>query len=312
MNCRQYCESQVYQYTRFLHMHKIKMPSTDDSSQFLQEHNCAPPLAPEKDTSEEGAGKSSSTEFSQTDDEGSVDENGVTTLMEAASRNDVKAIKRYLPYQARMVAKLVKAGRVEIHEGTALMVAAVLGHVEAVKLLMRCEGGMRDSKGWTALMWVALFGRTEIVRLLLDVEGGMEKGRGFTALVLAAKSDHLDCVKLLLEKERDISGIPAVRAARVGSCHEVVSFLKSKGIMDPYLRMQSEKLVSELAYLLIASGGGSGSGCAAGRHPVKRRAVRGHTQLPVSERSEASRPSCPDQRWNVGGVKRSCRWPSLS
>ncbi|EFO61065.1 Hypothetical protein GLP15_2920 [Giardia lamblia P15] len=245
------------------------MPSADGAGQRPQEHDGASPLAPEKDTDKEGAG--SPTEPSQTDDEGSVDEDGVTTLMEAAKRNDVKAVKRYLPYQARMVAKFVKTEMVDIAGGTALMVAAVLGHVEAVKLLMRCEGGMRDSKGWTALMWVALFGRTEVVRLLLDVEGGMEKGRGFTALVLAAKSDHLDCVKLLLEKEKNISGILAIHVAGIGSCHEVVSFLKSKGIVDPYLRMQPEKLVSEPAYLLIASGGGSGSGCAAGRHPVKRR-----------------------------------------
>ncbi|EFO63964.1 Protein 21.1 [Giardia lamblia P15] len=286
------------------------MPSADGAGQRPQEHDGAPPPAPEKDTDKEGAG--SPAEPSQTDDEGSVDEDGVTTLMEAAKRNDVDAVKRYIPYQARMVAKLVKAGRVEIREGTALMIAAVLGHTKVVRLLMRCEGGMRDSKGWTALMWVAFLGRTEVVKLLLDVEGGMENGRCFTALVLAAKSDHLDCVKLLLEKERDIGGILAIRVARVGSCHEVVSFLKSKGVMDSYLRMQSEKLVSEPAYLLIASGGGSGSGCAAGRHPVKRRAVSGaHTAAHLRE-ARGEQPSRPGQRWNVGGVKRSCRWPSLS
>ncbi|KAE8305394.1 Ankyrin repeat protein 1 [Giardia duodenalis] len=223
------------------------MSSVDDSGQLLQKHDCAPPLAPEKDTSEEGAGKSSPAESPQTDDEGSVDEDGVTTLMEAAKRNDVDAVKRYIPYQARMMARFVKAGRVEIYDGTALMVAAALGNVETVKLLMRCEGGMRDSEEWTALMWAALVGRTEVVRLLLKIEGGMQKGRGYTALVLAARHDHLDCVKLLLEKERDISGVDAIHMANRWNNSEVASFLESEGIVDPYLQMQPRKLVSERA-----------------------------------------------------------------
>ena len=221
------------------------MSSTDDSGQFLQECDCALLLMSEKDASEEGAGNP--TEPSEMDDEGSVDENGVTTLMKAASRNDVKAVKRYIPYQARMVARFVKAGRVDISGGTALMVAAALGHVEAVKLLMRCEGGMRDSEEWTALMWAALVGRTEVVRLLLDVEGGMQKGGGFTALMLAAGHDHLECVKLLLEKERDISGVDAIHMANRWNHSEVASFLESEGIVDPYLQMQPRKAVSEHA-----------------------------------------------------------------
>ncbi|EFO63879.1 Protein 21.1 [Giardia lamblia P15] len=219
------------------------MSSADGSGHFLQEHNCALPLAPEKDTSEEGVGNP--TEPSQTDDEGSVDENGATTLMEAAKRNDVKAMKRYISYQARMVAKFVKAGRIKIYGGTALMVAAVLGHVEAVKLLMRHESGMRDNDEWTALMWAALVGHAEVVKLLIETEGGMEKGKGFTALVLAAKYDHLECVKLLLEKEKDISGRPAIRMASMWHHSEVVSFLESEGIIDPHLQMLSKRPVSK-------------------------------------------------------------------
>ncbi|EFO60981.1 Protein 21.1 [Giardia lamblia P15] len=230
--------------------------------------------------------------------------------MKAASRNDVDAVRRYISYQARMVAKFVKAGRIKIYGGTALMVAAVLGHVEAVKLLMRHESGMRDNDEWTALMWAALAGHAEVVELLIRTEGGMERGKGFTALVLAAKYDHLECVKLLLEKEKDISGRPAIRMASMWHHSEVVSFLKSNGIVDPYLRVQPEKLVSELAYLLVASGGGSGSSCAAGRHPVERRLSVEHTQPPVFEGLEGGRPSRPGQRWNTGSrVKRSCRSP---
>ncbi|KAE8304669.1 Ankyrin repeat protein 1 [Giardia duodenalis] len=223
------------------------MSSVDDSDQLLQKHDCAPPLMPEKDTSEEGAGNP--TEPSEMDDEGSVDENGVTTLMKAASRNDVDAVKRYIPYQARMVARFVKAGRVEIREGTALMIAAVLGHVEAVKLLMKHERCMRSSNEYTALMWAAANGRAEVVRLLMEVEGGMQQGKGWTALVSAAYFGRLDCVKLLLEKERDIGGWPALCVADMEGHSEVVSLLESEGIglEEPCLRMSPRKAVSERA-----------------------------------------------------------------
>ncbi|ESU38312.1 Ankyrin repeat protein [Giardia duodenalis] len=301
MICKQYRESQVYRYTRFLCDHGIKMSSADDLGQFLQKHDCAPPLAPEKDTSEECAGRSSPAESPQTDDEGSVDEDGVTTLMKAARRNDVKAVKHYIPYQARMVAKLVKAGTIEIREGTALMVAAVLGHVETVKLLMRHERCMRDSDEWTALMWAAGNGCTEVVRLLLDAEGGMQKGRGFTALVLAANFGHLDCVKLLLEKERDISGRSAIRMAGMHGCSKVVSFLESEGIMDPYLQMPPKKFVSEPAYLLIASGGGLRFGYAANRHLNEVVAVSGSHSCPFPQRSRGTDLLTPGQHWNAGG-----------
>ena len=249
MICKQYRESQVYQYTRFLYDYEIKMSSADDLGQFLQKHDCAPPLMPEKDTSEEGAGKNSLTESSELDDEGSVDENGVTTLMEAAKRNDVDAVKRYIHYQARMVARFVTAGMVEIYDGTALMVAAVLGHVETVKLLMRCEGGMRSSNDLTALMWAAANGRTEVVKLLLDVEGGMTKEKDFTALAAAAYFDRLDCVKLLLEKEKNIGGWPALYMADMEGHSEVVSLLKSEGVglEEPRLRMSLRKPMSERA-----------------------------------------------------------------
>ncbi|EFO60772.1 Protein 21.1 [Giardia lamblia P15] len=232
-------------------MHKIKMPSTDDSSQFLQEHNCAPPLAPEKDTSEEGAGKSSSTEPSQTDDEGSVDENGVTTLMKAAKRNDVEAVKRYIPYQARMVAKLVEVKGIEIHEGTALMVAAVLGHTEVVRLLMKYERGMKSSNEYTALMWGVANDHIEVARLLLKTEGGMHKGKSFTALVIATSFGYLECVRLLLEnkKEKDIGGEPALRMAGIRGCSEIASLLEREGVrvIDPLLQALPRKPTSGLA-----------------------------------------------------------------
>ncbi|KAE8305551.1 Ankyrin repeat protein 1 [Giardia duodenalis] len=223
------------------------MSSADDSDHCSQEHDDTPPLAPEKDTSEEGAGNP--TEPSEMDDEGSVDEDGVTTLMEAAKRNDVDAVKRYIHYQARMVARFVTAGMVEIYDGTALMVAAVLGHVETVKLLMRCEGGMRSSNDLTALMWAAANGRTEVVKLLLDVEGGMTKDKDFTALTAAAYFGRLDCVKLLLEKEKDIGGESALCVADMEGHSEVVSLLESEGIglTEPRLRMPPRKSMSERA-----------------------------------------------------------------
>ena len=230
MICKQYRESQVYQYTRFLCDYEIKMSSTDYSGQFLQEHDCAPPLMSEKDTDDEYTSEDSPTESSEMDGEGSVDEDGVTELMKAARRNDVDAVKRYIPQQAGMVAKFFRAGGVNIYEGTALMVAAVLGHAEVVKLLMKHESGMMSSDKHTALMWAAVNGHTEVVRLLVDAEGCMKRSEGWTALVGAASFGHLECVKLLLEKEKDVGGEVALYMASTWGNSEVVSFLKSKGI----------------------------------------------------------------------------------
>ena len=129
------------------------------------------------------------------------------------------------------------------------MVAAVLGHVEAVKLLMKHERCMRSSNEYTALMWAAANGRAEVVKLLLEVEGGMTKNKDFTALTAAAYFGRLDCVKLLLEKEKDIGGWPALCVADMEGHSEVVSLLESEGIglEEPCLRMSPRKAVSERA-----------------------------------------------------------------
>ncbi|ESU35021.1 Ankyrin repeat protein [Giardia duodenalis] len=246
MICKQYRESQVYQYTRFLYDYEIKMSSTDDSDHCSQEHDCAPPLMPEKDTDEEDVGENSPARPPRVIDE---DEDGVTDLMKAAKRNDVDAVKRYIPQQARMVAKLVKAGMVEIYEGTAMMVAAVLGHVETVKLLMKHERCMRSSNEYTALMWATANERIEVVKLLLDAEGCMERDRGWTALTIAAYFGCLECVKLLLEKEKYISSRSALCVADMNGHSKVVSLLKSEGVglEEPRLRMPPRKPVSERA-----------------------------------------------------------------
>lgn len=225
------------------------MSSTDYSGQFLQEHDCAPPLMSEKNTDDEYTSEDSPTESSEMDGEDGVDEDGVTELMKAARRNDVDAVKRYIPQQAGMVAKFFKAGGVNIYEGTALMVAAVLGHAEVVRLLRKHESCMRSSNEWTALMWAAFIGHAEVVRLLLRTEGGMKKGKGCTALTVAAGYNHLDCVRLLLEREKNVGGESAIRMANRWNHSRVVSLLESNGIrlVDPYLRIPPKEPVSELA-----------------------------------------------------------------
>ncbi|ESU36437.1 Ankyrin repeat protein [Giardia duodenalis] len=223
------------------------MSSADDSDHCSQECDRTLPPTPENDTDDEYMSEDIPTESSEMDGEDGVDEDGVTELMKAARRNDVDAVKRYIPQQAGMVAKFFRAGGVNIYEGTALMVAAVLGHAEVVKLLRKHESGMMSSDKHTALMWAAVNGHTEVVRLLVEVEGGMKRSEGWTALVGAASSGHLECVKLLLEKEKDVGGEVALYMASTWGNSEVVSFLKSKGIVDPYLQMLSRKAVSERA-----------------------------------------------------------------
>ncbi|EFO60875.1 Protein 21.1 [Giardia lamblia P15] len=210
------------------------MSFADDSGYYPEEHDDTLSPVSEEDTDEESM--DNLTGSSQANNKGDANEKGVTELMEAVKRNDMDAVKRYIPQQAGMVAESVKVASIRIYEGTALMVAAVLGHVETARVLMEYESGMRSSNEYTALMWAAANGRTEVVRLLLETEGGMQKDKGWTALAGAASLGHLECVKLLLEKEKEIGGESALCMASFWDHSDVMSLLESAGVrlMAPY------------------------------------------------------------------------------
>ncbi|ESU44607.1 Serine/threonine protein kinase [Giardia duodenalis] len=131
-----------------------------------------------------------------------TDERGVTALMRAAEKGDVKAVRALIPLQKgkKMIGDAYING-LRISNGTALMMAAAHGHTEVVKLLVEHESGMQDKYGKTALIYAAENGHTDCIKLLVEKEAGMRDNYGWTALMNAAENNNLEHVKLLLEKE---------------------------------------------------------------------------------------------------------------
>ena len=189
-----------------------------------------------------------------------TDENGVTALMRAAERGDVEAVKALIPLHKGKTARYVKINGWKIYEGTALIIAAVCGHTEMVKLLVKYENGIKDEDGRTALVHAARNGHREIAELLMehekDVTGwtmlmcatvlgdvemvsqhlgkrGQKDKRGWTALIFAAEYGRDDAVRLLMKYESGVSSwTNLIYAAYLGDINAVRDNLHEKGCKD--------------------------------------------------------------------------------
>ena len=151
-----------------------------------------------------------------------TDERGVTALMRAAEKGDVKAVRALIPLQ-----KGRKTGSF-CDNRTALMMAAARGHAKVVKLLVEYESGMKDENGYTALMLAAENDHTDCVKLLLEKEAGMQAADGWTALMKAAFWNKPECARLLVERETEIrhaGGKTALDIAKNWGHTEVISIL---------------------------------------------------------------------------------------
>ncbi|EFO60980.1 Kinase, NEK [Giardia lamblia P15] len=152
-----------------------------------------------------------------------IDDKGVTALMRAARRNDTLTARALIPIQKGRAAST----------GTALIQAAVCGHVTMVRLLMRYEGGARNSCGATALMRAASMNHIKVVQLLMEREGCMKDVCGVPAITHAAYSGHLEIVKLLFEKEGhliDKSDKLFFSELEAMGYSEIASFLRNSSI----------------------------------------------------------------------------------
>lgn len=136
-----------------------------------------------------------------------TDEQGVTSLMKAATKGNVTIIQLLL---SDGVKRRDRWGR------TALMFAAMSGCAVAVEILIPHEATLTDSDGMTGLMYAAFHGNTDIVRLLLPHERGYatrhesvlqlgtqtyEIGVSVTALMISVLTKHAECVELLVDSE---------------------------------------------------------------------------------------------------------------
>ena len=122
---------------------------------------------------------------------------------------------------------------------TPLSMAAERGRCPVVKLLIERDDVAIDSKDIrkrTPLHWAALNGHKEAVRLLLRAGARVDSrsNREHTPLHSAAQNGHVGVVKLLLEAKSDINALsdtettPLYRAARVGHV-ETIKVLLAAG-----------------------------------------------------------------------------------
>lgn len=157
-----------------------------------------------------------------------VDDNGVTTLMEAAKNGDVAGVKAAMSQL-----------KCYNNEGfTALMILAqqspiTKGHIDVLKILAPLEGGMSvqsgKQAGATALMLALEAKNFSVAEGLLDIEAGHQRDNGITALILATFHNNEGIATRLIEAEGKLlkQGIqtPLMNAASHGNIGLVRKFL---------------------------------------------------------------------------------------
>lgn len=136
-----------------------------------------------------------------------LDALGCTELHRAAIQNNSQQVRNYLPL----------AQQYNTNGRTSLMEAAIAGSLDAAKILVDYEHGMRAKARFivdnsyfdeaTALMFAAAAGHEDIVQLLIPYECKMhESCNGKTALMAAAAAGRLSTLKLLIDSEGGLTG----------------------------------------------------------------------------------------------------------
>jgi hypothetical protein len=127
-------------------------------------------------------------------DPDTVDPNGEPVLVAAARAGNTATVEVLLAGKANVNAR-------SRFGDTALMVAALNGHLELVRKL-RVRGAAVDQPGWTALIYAATGGHDDVVRYLLAEGANVNAGspNGTTALMMAVREGRMTTVELLLAR----------------------------------------------------------------------------------------------------------------
>ena len=92
---------------------------------------------------------------------------------------------------------------------TALMFAALGGHVDIIELLIQNKGNLRlkDREGRTALFWAAGNNQADATELLLKIGAPVNDidRQGTTALMIAARRGYEEVVRVLLAAKADVN-----------------------------------------------------------------------------------------------------------
>ena len=132
-----------------------------------------------------------------------TDQEGNTVLMIAAELGQVKLVKLLMKYGANI--------NQQTHIGTtALLLASHEGHLDIVRTLIKddAEINIRNVRGSTALMAATIKGHIHIVRLLLEngIDPNIKNMEGNTALIFAAHTiGHAGITELLIENGANVN-----------------------------------------------------------------------------------------------------------
>ena len=158
----------------------------------------------------------------------SVDAQGDSLLL-AAAREGAGGVTRLL------IARRARIDYRNTHHETALMFAALRGHLEIVRQLISA-GAKVNQPGWCALHYAAFDGHTSVVRLLLDRGADIDAltPNGSSALMLAAREGHFEALKLLLWEVaepniRNEAGLTALGMAVKSGNPDIIRLLQQAG-----------------------------------------------------------------------------------
>ncbi|TNJ29132.1 Kinase, NEK [Giardia muris] len=183
---------------------------------------------------------------------------GLTALMLAALNNAPRAAKHLVHQEAFYTVTEFSLNSLTFVDATALMLAAAVGSLDVLKLLLPIEGGRQSGKGWTALMYAAGNHQIAAVHLLSACEARLftnhlsRFGCGFTALMAAAYNGCPEACALLVKHEAGMR-VPMenpnypgwyalVFAAAAGNVECVLSLAPHEGAMAATLAL---KIVGE-------------------------------------------------------------------
>lgn len=163
-------------------------------------------------------------------DVNTADQDGNTLMMIAVRENNLDLVRFLLDNRAN-------AQRRNSHGDTALMLAALLGHEEIVKLMLeRKVDPSLPAPGWNALHYAAFENRARILTMLLNAGADINAlaPNGSTALMLAAKRGHLDAARVLVNRHAELNHIDrdegtALDMAKKAGHVEIINLLRRVG-----------------------------------------------------------------------------------
>nr|XP_053654675.1 ankycorbin-like [Cherax quadricarinatus] len=145
---------------------------------------------------------------------------------------------------------------------TALHIAAAVGHVDCVKILLAAtDPNCQDDDGWTPLHCAARGNHSGVLQVLLNDSrcdpSLPSKVKGKSALHIAAAVGHIDCVKILLAATdpncQDDDGWTPLHCAARRNHSGVLQVLLNDSRCDPSLLSKVKGIVLKISFSLIKS-----------------------------------------------------------